>query len=148
MSGIFGGKASGGNPTGKGGVDQVVDVPPFTSSGGITPEQQTLANYSLGQDLLAQGNLYGNEGIGDSTMATQGAGGARNTAAQLTNRMSDVNQGAQYSLYENDINALQTQLQNDAVLNQAGNANASTSLSNLTKLAGFFSNPSGRTIGQ
>jgi len=109
-----------------------INVPPFTSTGGITPEQQTLANYTLGQDLTGQASLFGGSGTGMSTMATQGAEGAENTQAQQIGAMSDTNQNALYTDYENQVKAEEQGLQNQITL---GNQNAS-SLSSLAGAAG------------
>lgn len=124
MSGVFG--------SGKSSDPQDVNVPAFTSQGGITPEQQTLSNFSLGQGLDAQGALFGGSGTGASTMATQGAAGAQNTVAQQAGVMSDTDQEAQYTDYENQVNALQQSLQNNITESNEDSA----SLSGLASAAG------------
>lgn len=125
MSGLFGGSSS------SKGSPENVDIPAFQSSGGVTPQQQALGQYSYGQDLLAQGSLYGGEGLGDSTMATQGAEGARNTTAMQMAGMSDTNQGAMYNLYQNDVQATEQALSN------AATTNTSPSLPSLAQGSGF-----------
>jgi hypothetical protein len=110
-----------------------INVPPFLSSGGITPEQSTLANYTLGQDLTGQASLFGGSGTGMSTMATQGATGAKNTEAEQIGAMSDTDQNAMYTDYQNQVKAEEQGLQNDITL---GNQNASS----LTSLAGAAGN--------
>jgi hypothetical protein len=127
MGDLFGG--------GGGNKGQQVNIPAFQSSGGITPEQQSLANFSFGQDLLGQGAAFGDEGLGQSTMATQGAEGAANTQAQQEGGMSDADQEAMYQLYQNNVSAQEQQLQN-ATTNAAQN---SAGLGSLATAAGFNS---------
>ena len=96
-----------------------VNIPPFTSSGGITPEQQALTQYTLGQNLLADESQFASSGTGESTMKTQATGGARIGAAEEAGKISDVNQGATYQAYRNDVQ------------NLLGNLQTSSTLSNL-----------------
>lgn len=125
MSGIFG------NSSGKNSPDQL-NIPAFTSSGGITPQQQDLANFSYGQDLTGQASLFGGSGTGMSTMATQGAEGAANTKAQQISGMSDADQEAMYGLYENQVQGEEQSLQNDFTLQNQSDS----SLSSLAGAAG------------
>jgi hypothetical protein len=134
MSGIFGGGGSGKGSSGGKGTPENVDIPPFISAGGVTPQQQNLGQYSYGQDLTAQASLFGGSGTGDSTMATQGAAGARNTAAEQMAGMSDTNQKAMYDLYGNDVSAISQELQN------ASTTNTSPSLGSLAEGSGFGTN--------
>lgn len=78
--------------------------------GGISPAQAALNQYTYGQDLEQAAYGYGNTGTGQSTMATQASGGARNKLAQSAAGQSDVNQ-------QNQI-AAATQLQQLAQQNQ------------------------------
>lgn len=128
MSGLFGSSSSGK------GTPENVDIPPFLSAGGVTPEQQSLGQYSYGQDLTAQASLFGGSGTGDSTMATQGAEGARNQAGMQMAGMSDADQGAMYNLYGNDVNAISTDLAN------ANATQTSPSLGSLAEGSGFGTN--------
>ena len=125
MSGLFGGSGGKGSP-------EQINVAPFTSSGGITPEQQALAGYTYGQDLTAQNTLFGGSGTGMSTMATQGATGAKSTEAQLQGSMSDADQEAMYTDYQNQLKAEEQGLQNDVTLSNAN----SSDLTALAKSAG------------
>jgi hypothetical protein len=112
---------------------QDVNIPPFESAGGVTPQQSALGQYTYGENLLGQGSEYGGEGLGDSTMATQGAEGAKNTEAQQMGQMSDTDQSAMYQLYQNDV---QNELQ--GLQNQAGSgANTNLNLGSLASAAGF-----------
>jgi hypothetical protein len=66
------------------------------SSGGPSPEQTALAQYTYGQNLLANraafaGGTSGGGGPGLSTMSTQASGGARNALAQQLASASDQN---------------------------------------------------------
>jgi hypothetical protein len=109
-----------------------VNIPAFTSQGGITPQQQDLAQYTYGENLLGQASDFGSSGTGMSTMATQGAGGAAMTEAQQQGQMSDTDQEAQYQLYQNDVGSEIQGLQNQTTL---ANQN-SASLSGLASAAG------------
>jgi len=125
MSNLFGGSSGKDSP-------QQINVPAFTSTGGITPEQQTLANFTYGQDLTGQASLFGGSGTGMSTMATQGAEGAKNTEAQQIGGMSDVDQNAMYTDYKNQVAAEEQGLQNDITLsNQSGSSLSSLAAGNL-----------------
>ena len=141
MSGLFGGGGSG-----KLNV-QDLNIPAFTSSGGVTPQQDALGQYTYGQDLLAQGNLFGSSGTGMSTMATQGAEGAKNTEVQQLAGASDTNQNAQYDLYKNQLTGFEQGLQNDLTLQNANQTVADQSLTSLVKAAGFGSGASGTSTG-
>lgn len=121
---------------GKGDSPQNINIPAFTSSGGVTPEQQTLANYGYGQDLMANANLFGGSGTGMSTMATQAAEGAANTGAQTVGGMSDVNQEAMYKDYTNQLAAEEQGLQNDITLSNQSNASELSSLAAAGQLLG------------
>jgi hypothetical protein len=122
---LFGGSSGKDSP-------QQINVPPFLSSGGVTPQQQEFANFTYGQDLLGQASAFGGEGLGDSTMATQGAEGAANTGAQTVGGSSDTNQGAMFTDYQNQVQAEEQGLANDITL---GNQN-NQSLSSLATAAG------------
>jgi hypothetical protein len=119
---------SGGN---KGATD--VNIPAFQSSGGITPQQQEFGQFTYGENLLGQGSMFGGEGLGDSTMATQGAEGAKNTEAEQMGQMSDTDQSAMYQLYQNDVQNELQGLQNQA----STQPNASANLGSLASAAGF-----------
>jgi type 1 fimbria pilin len=136
MSGLFGGSS------GKADVGNF-NIPAFASSGGITPQQNELGQYTFGEGLVGQGNMFGSEGLGDSTMATQGAEGVKNTEAQTMAGMSDANQGAQYDLYKNDVSALEQGVSNELNIQNANTAAASSSLNNLAKLVGFGTGAAG-----
>lgn len=127
MSSLFGG--GGGS---KGFTDPTtVDIPPFESAGGVTPQQQDLGEYSYGQDLLGERALFGGTNTGESTMATQGAGGAAMTKAQQLGQRSDIDQEAQYNLYQNDIQGLEANLKTQTDLNQIQTSAADQSLASL-----------------
>lgn len=136
MSGLFGGGGSKGftEPT-------TVDIPPFLSSGGVTPQQSDLAEYSYGENLLGEANLFGQSGTGQSTMATQGAGGAAMQKAADLGKMSDTDQAAQYALYGQDLSGLENNLNTQTTLDQiaqTANQQATSGLvSGLGSLAGL-----------
>jgi hypothetical protein len=117
----IGGDGSGKNPT-------QTQYPSFTSAGGVTPEQTSLADYDYGQNLLTgqaefEGGGQGGS-TGMSTMATETAGGANMGKALELGKYSDVDQTAQYDAYKNAINIDQ---QNQG----AGLAESSASSANL-----------------
>lgn len=112
---------------------QQVNIPPFLSSGGITPQQQSLADFTYGQDLTGEASLFGGSGTGMSTMATQGAEGAANTKAQAMGGMSDADQNAMYTDYGNQVKAEEQALQNNITLDNQN----SSSLSGLASALGF-----------
>jgi hypothetical protein len=118
---------------------QDVNIPPFESAGGVTPQQSELGQYTYGENLLGQASQFGGSGTGQSTMATQGAEGAANTQAQQMGEMSDTDQSAMYQLYQNDV---QNELQ--GLQNQAGSgANTNLNLGSLASAAGFGTGSSG-----
>lgn len=98
-----------------------VNIQPFTSPGGVTPPQTALANFTRGQGDLAQRNMFGSSGTGQSSMATQGAGGVNFGAAEMAGQMSDINQEAMYNLYQNDVQSELQQLANTYANSQANN---------------------------
>jgi hypothetical protein len=63
---------------------------------GVSPEQAALAQYSYGQNLLKNEQTFSG-GTGHSTMATQGAGGARFKEAFDVATESDKNLAAQFT---------------------------------------------------
>ena len=119
---------------------QQVSIPPFESSGGITPEQQALAQFGYGSDLQAQGQLFGGSGTGMSTMDTMGDIGARNQEAMQQAQMSDTNEQAQYNLYQNDVGTEEAQLQQGQ--QSVNSLFSGGGLSGLASLAGFGGNTS------
>jgi hypothetical protein len=127
----------GGGSGNKGASD--VNIPPFMSAGGVTPQQSELGQFTYGENLLGEGAQYGASGTGQSTMATQGAEGAKNTEAQQMGQMSDVDQSAMYQLYQNDVSNELQGLQNQASQSQGQNLN----LGSLASAAGFGTGSSG-----
>jgi hypothetical protein len=130
----------GGTSGNKGAQD--VNIPAFQSAGGVTPQQSDLGQYTYGENLLGQASQYAGSGTGQSTMATQGAEGARNEQALQMGQMSDADQEAMYSLYQNDVSNELQGLANQASQQQTGNAN----LGNLFTAAGQTTG-SGGTFG-
>jgi hypothetical protein len=134
----IGGKAAGGLN-----VDQQ-QYPFFHSAGGITPQQQSLADYDYGQNLTEGQAQFEGAGQGGgpslSTMASQVAGGANMGKALDEAKMSDVNQGAEFGSYENAINI--DQQNNENLL-----AEQQTNLSNLVSQVGNQQGTAGFTAG-
>ena len=130
-----------GGGSNKGGQDaQQTQYPDFTSAGGVTPEQASLADYDYGQGLLTgqaefQGSGEGGAG-GMSTNATQVAGGANIGKALTLAGSSDTDQDAQYEAYKNAI-SIDQQNQGNALTEQTqSNTDLSSTLGSLAALTG------------
>jgi hypothetical protein len=127
-----------GGGSSKAGGAQQEQYPYFSTSGGVTPQQQSLADYDYGQQLLTgQGEFEGGgQGGGpiDSTMATQTAGGANVGKALNLSSMSNTNADAEYSAYQNAIN-IDQQNQGNALAEQQSQGTAlGSSLGSLASL--------------
>jgi hypothetical protein len=137
------GSEIGGKAAGSLNVDQQ-QYPFFHSAGGITPQQQSLADYDYGQNLTEGQAQFEGSGQGGgpslSTMASQVAGGANMGKALDLAKMSDVNQGAEFGSYENAINI--DQQNNENLL-----AEQQTNLSNLVSQVGNQQGTAGLTAG-
>jgi hypothetical protein len=100
MGGMMGG--------GKGGGD---------TSGGVSPEQAALAQYTQGQGELGQMSLFGDRlGMGPSTNLTQAIGGTRFKQAEDLAKESDANAKAQAAFNAQQGSAL------ESIAGQAGQA--------------------------
>ena len=133
------GSEVGGKVGGSTSVDQQ-QFPYFTSPGGVTPEQTALADYDYGQNLTqGQAQFEGSDqggGASLSTMASQVAGGANMGKAINLAGLSDTNQGAEFSAFQNAENIDQQNNEN-ALAEQDQNLAQSTSLASLAgKAAG------------
>jgi hypothetical protein len=133
------GSEVGGKIGGNESVDQF-QFPDFTSPGGVTPQQTALADYDYGQNLTqGQAQFEGGDqggGASLSTMASQVAGGANMGKAINLGGMSDVNQNAAFSAFQNAENI--SQQNNEAALaEQEQSQQQATSLASLAgKAAG------------
>lgn len=106
--------------------------PYFQSAGGVTPEQQALAQYTMGQDMVSQGSQFANAGTGMSTMATQGAGvGPAFTRAASLAQSSDANQMAMQKAQQNAQS-----INNQNIATGQSNMNDLLSLANQTVKSG------------
>jgi hypothetical protein len=133
------GSEVGGKVGGSTSVDQQ-QYPYFTSPGGVTPQQTALADYDYGQNLTqGQAQFEGSdEGGGNSlsTMASQVAGGANIGKAINLAGLSDTDQGAALSAYNNAENIDQQNNEN-ALAEQDQSLAEGTSLASLAgKAAG------------
>ena len=141
------GSAVGGKVGGGESVNQT-QYPYFTSPGGTTPQQQALASYDYGQNLLegqAQFEGSGEGGAtGMSTMATQTAGGASTGKALQLAGMSDIDQEAEYGAYQNAINIDQ---QNNANLLAEQQQNLQTSLGSASTLGSLAGQAASQNTG-
>lgn len=117
---------------------QQTQYPSFTSPGGVTGPQTSLADYDYGQNLLTgQGEFEGGGeggGTGMSTMATQVAGGANIGKALDLGKMSDTDQSAEYSAYQNAINIDQQNNASTLASNEAGSANLGADIGAVAKV--------------
>ena len=133
------GSEVGGKVGGSTSVDQQ-QYPYFTSPGGVTPEQTALADYDYGQNLTEGQAQFGqgDEGGGNalSTMASQVAGGANMGKAINLAGLSDTDQGAAFSAFQNAEN-IDQQNNSNALAEQGQSLSQATSLASLAgKAAG------------
>jgi len=137
------GSEIGGKAAGSLNVDQQ-QYPFFHSAGGITPQQQSLADYDYGQNLTEGQAQFEGSGQGGgpslSTMASQVAGGANMGKALDLAHASDVNQGAEYGAYQTGIGI--DQQNNENLL-----AEQQTNLSNLVSQVGNQQGTAGLSAG-
>lgn len=131
----------------KGSSPQNVNIPPFYSSGGITPEQEALAQYGNQEANVATGNTFGSSGTGMSTMATQGAAGNRMGRAIAEGTMSNTDEDAMYKAYENEATAEEQSLSNQTTLNNLATQQLTQGLTQLGKTASSASSNSDFTQG-
>lgn len=114
--------------------------PFFTSPGGVTPQEASLAQYDYGQNLLEGLAEFEGQGQGGgpimSTMATQTAGGANVGKALDLAKASDINQSAEFgaSQVANNIQA-------------TNQSNALTQISQLDKIASNAAGSGDATTG-
>ena len=113
------GSAKGGSSSSPEGVN----IPPFYSPGGITPEQQALADYGMNEAGVATGAAFGNSGTGMSTMATQAGTGNRMGKAITEGTMSNTDEDAMYSAYKNEQDATIQGLNNQSTLSNLATQN-------------------------
>jgi hypothetical protein len=140
----LGGASKGGSTDQMG---QPVNIPPFLSAGGITPQQGALADFTYGEGLDAIGNEFGSSGTGQSTMATQGAGGANFAKAEQQGQMSDVNQTADYARYQGDVSNELQGLATQANLNMQDVTQQQQTLGTEANALGKLIGPSIGTAG-
>lgn len=101
----------------KGGTSpENVNIPPFYSSGGITPEQETLAQFGKSEADVATGQTFGSSGTGASTMKTQATAGNRTGQAVAEGTMSNTDEDAMYNAYKNEQQAAIQSLSNQSTL--------------------------------
>lgn len=125
-----------------GGSPQQVNIPPFYSSGGITPEQETLAQFGKQEANVATGNTFGSSGTGMSTMATQGTAGNRMGQAVAEGTMSNTDEDAMYKAYQNDVQAEEQNLTNTTTLNNLATQQLTSALTQGGKALTTASNNS------
>jgi hypothetical protein len=119
----------------KGSSPQNVDIPPFYSSGGITPEQETLAQFGKEEADVATGQTFGSSGTGMSTMATQATGGNRMGQAINEGTMSNTDEDAMYKAYQNEQEAEIQGLQNQSTLSNLATQQLTTGITQAGKAA-------------
>jgi hypothetical protein len=82
-----------------------------SSQGGVSPEQQALAQYTFGQNVVGDRALYGGTqgpgaGMGPSTNATAAVAGSRFHEAEQLAQMSDADYKAMLQYNQNQISSL------------------------------------------
>jgi hypothetical protein len=120
------------------GADQE-QYPYFQSPGGVTSQQQALADYDYGQNLTeGQAQFEGSDQGGGpslSTMATQVAGGANMGKAINEASLSDADQSAAFKAYQNAENIDQQNNANTLASNEQETQQATSTATSLGKLA-------------
>lgn len=139
MGSLFGSSGSGGAAGNKGAQD--VYVPPFTSPGGVTPAQTDFAQYGVAEGDLGNAGAY--SALPDSTMVTQADAGTGFKGAETLGQTSDINQGAEYTAYSNQVKSDLAQLAQNANVNTT---NLNTEAAALGGLLG--QNQGGSTTAQ
>jgi hypothetical protein len=119
----------------KGSSPQNVNIPPFYSSGGITPEQESLAQYGMDEANVATGQTFGASGTGMSTMATQAGTGNRMGKAVAEGTMSNTDEDAMYKAYENESQAEIQGLSNQSELQNLATQQLTTGITQAGKAA-------------
>lgn len=119
-----------------------VNIPPFYSQGGITPEQQSLADYGLSEGQVATGSTFGGSGTGMSTMATQAGTGNRMAKAVTEGKLSDTDEDAMYKAYQNDVTAETQSLQNQSTLQNLATTQLTSDITQAGKAATTAANSS------
>jgi hypothetical protein len=76
------------------------------ASGGISPEQQALAQYTFGESVIGDRQQFAGQGMGPSTSETQAVGGSRFGEAQQAAQMSDADYQAMVAYNQQQINSL------------------------------------------
>lgn len=99
--------------------------------GGITGPQQDYTQYGYQEGLLADASEFAGSDTGQSTMATQAAGGTRLGQAAEQGKISDVNAGA-------ILSAIQTGEAGQATTNTLNQSSLNSLASSLGTLAGNF----------
>ena len=137
------GSEVGGKVGGNTSVDQF-QFPDFTSPGGVTPQQTALADYDYGQNLTqGQAQFEGSDqggGASLSTMASQVAGGANMGKAINLAGLSDTDQGAAFSAFQNAENI-------DQQNNSSALAEQDQSLAQQSSLAALAGKAAGGAAG-
>ena len=116
-----------------GGSPQQVNFPPFNSPGGITPEQEALAQYGMQEADVATGQTFGSSGTGMSTMATQATAGNRTAKGIAEGSMSDTDEDAMFKAFQNDQTAAIQGLQNQSTLSNLATTNLTNQINQFAK---------------
>ena len=140
LSNIVGGAKGGSSP-------ENVNIPPFYSSGGITPEQETLAQFGKSEADVATGQTFGSSGTGMSTMATQATAGNRTNQAVQEGTMSNTDEDAMYKAYANEQQAEIQGLTNQSTLSNLATQQLTQGLTQLGKTATTAANNSDFAAG-
>lgn len=144
----LGSKVAGAASGGKGGGSpEQVNFPPFFSPGGITPEQEALAQYGLQEADVATGQTFGSSGTGMSTMATQATAGNRMGKAVAEGDMSNTDEDAMFKAFQNEQTAATQNLSNQSELSNLATQNLTNQINQFGKTLTTASNNSDFTQG-
>ena len=95
MGGMMGGgKGGGGGKT--------------STAGGVSPEQQALAQYTYGENVIGDRQKFAQQGMGPSTNETLSVAGSRFKEAQDLAEMSDKDFKAMQAFNQQQANSLQS----------------------------------------
>ena len=117
---------------------------PFSSPGGVTQNQQDLADYTYGQNLTESQAQFTPQGAGGgagmSTMATQAATGAQIGKALNLGSMSDTDAEAEYKAYTvaNQIQDINNTSEQTAFNQSVGGLSGLANLANQSSTAGAY----------
>ena len=79
-----------------------------STQGGISPEQQALAQYTFGENVINDRSMFARQGMGPSTNETLAVAGSRFGEAEQAAKMSDADFKAMQAFNQQQANSLQS----------------------------------------